>query len=69
MPFLTPTSTVGLPAKRPASLTGRSWAKITASAAAISAAVSGFEPAEPCVSTFIVWPAALAAASRPSAAM
>ena len=54
MPFLTPTSTRGLPAKRPASLTGRSWAKITASAAAISAALSGVEPAEPWVSTFIV---------------
>ena len=69
MPFLTPTSTVGLPAKRPASLTGRSWAKITASAAAIWAADSGFEPAEPWVSTVIVWPAAFAAASSPSAAM
>ncbi len=69
MPFLTPTSTIGLPAKRPASLTGRSWAKMTASAAAISAALSGVEPAEPWVSTFIVWPAAFAAFSRPSAAM
>ena len=29
---LTPTSTTGLPAKRSRSLTGRSWAKMTASA-------------------------------------
>ena len=69
MPFLTPTSTVGLPAKRPASLTGRSWAKITASAAAITSGLSGVEPAEPWVSTCISWPAAFAAFSRPSAAM
>ncbi len=53
MPFFTPTSTIGLPANRPASLTGRSWAKITASAAAISAALRGVVPAEPWVSTFI----------------
>ena len=69
MPFLTPTSTIGLPANRPASLTGRSWAKITASAAAISAALSGVVPAEPWVSTFMSWPAALAAFSSASAAM
>ena len=69
MPFLTPTSTVGLPAKRPASLTGRSCAKTTASAAAISSAPSGVVPAEPWVSTVMTWPAARAAFSRASAAM
>ena len=67
--FLTPTSTVGLPVKRWTSLTGRSWAKITASASAIWAVVSGLDPAEPWVSTRISCPASRAAASRASAAM
>jgi hypothetical protein len=60
---------VGLPAKRCASLTGRSWAKITASALSMTDCESGSDPAEPWVSTEIEWPAALAAASRDSAAM
>jgi hypothetical protein len=56
MPFLTPTSMVGLPAKRPASLTGRSWAKITRRPGDLGRGLMGSEPAEPWVSTVIVCP-------------
>ncbi len=66
---LTPTSTVGLPANRSLPWTSRSAAKITPSAAAITAGSSGDEPAAPWVSTTHSWPAAAAACSSASAAM
>ena len=65
----TPEETSGLPAKRPRSRTPTSTAKITASAAAMVAAGSGVEPADPWVSTAMSTPAFSAAASRASAAM
>ncbi|MDQ1103163.1 hypothetical protein QE405_000447 [Nocardioides zeae] len=66
---LTEERTSGLPAKRPWSRTPTSTAKIAASAAAMTEEASGVEPAEPCVSTWMVMPARAAAASRASAAM
>ena len=61
--------TTGFPANRPRSRTPTSTAKMTAPAAAMVAGGSGFEPAEPCVSTAIETPARAAAASSASAAM
>ena len=69
MPAFTPTSTVGLPANRSLSRTGTSWAKITPSAAAMTAGSSRVNPAEPCVSTTSSTPAARPAFSSDSAAM
>ena len=65
----TPEDTTGLPANRPRSRTPTSTAKITASAPAMVAGVSGVEPAEPWVSTWMSTPARSAAASSASAAM
>ena len=69
MARFTPDATTGLPAKRFRSRTPTSAAKIAASAAAMVSALSGCEPAEPCVSTWMSTPARAAAASSASAAM
>ena len=69
MARFTPEATTGLPANRFRSRTPTSAAKIAASAAAMTSACSGVEPAEPWVSTWMSTPARAAAASRASAAM
>ena len=66
---LTPDAITGLPAKRWRSLTPTSVAKMTASAPAIVAAVSGVLPEDPWVSTVICTPARSAASFSASAAM
>ena len=66
---LTPTSTMGLPAKRSRPLTGRSWAKTTASARLMRAGSSQSILPEPCPSMLTVTPRSLPACSRASAAM
>ncbi|MGC0410214.1 hypothetical protein RKD31_003457 [Streptomyces sp. SAI-163] len=69
MAALTPVSTVGFPAKRSFSRTATSWARITPSAAAITAGSSRVKPAEPWVSTTTSTPSSRPAFSRDSAAM
>ncbi len=69
MPAFTPTSTSGLPRKRPFSRTSTSCAQMTASAAAITAGSSFVKPADPWVSTVISTPWSRPAAARDSAAM
>ena len=69
MPRLTGTWMTGLPAKRPRSRTSTSTAKITASAASITAGSSGVEPEEPWVSTANSTPISCAVWASESAAM
>ena len=60
MARLVPLWTTGLPANRPWSRTPTSTAKMTASAARMTAGSSGVAPEEPCVSTWTSTPAAFA---------
>ncbi len=69
MARFTPDSITGRPAKRSLSRTPTSVAKMAALARAMMAGSSGTTLPEPCGSTWISTPAALAACSRPSAAM
>jgi hypothetical protein len=69
MARLVPDCTTGMPANRSWSRTPTSTAKITASAARMTAGSSGVAPDEPCVSTCTSTPAAFAAAVSLSAAM
>ena len=66
---LTPEAITGFPANRCRSLTPTSVAKMTASAPAIVAALSGVLPEEPWVSTVRLTPARSAASLSASAAM
>ena len=69
MARFTPEAITGLPANRCRSLTPTSVAKITASAPAIVAALTGVLPDEPWVSTVNCTPARRAANFKASAAM
>lgn len=69
IPALTPVSTMGLPSNRAFSRTSTSCARMTASAAVMSAGSSLSNPAESCVSTSSTTPSARAAAASDSAAM